>query len=119
MAIPQDSTCFNLKVNNQIWPGYYLGKGNYGVRYSSKKPETGTYLTPSKIPELNAQAGQYISVTPWPGEVDPNDYVLGSNWYSDRLEPQLFIGEQQGAKTVSKYREAFLLDWAKRWEWLM
>lgn len=118
LAIAQDSTCFTLKVNNQIWPGYYLGKGNYGVRYSSKKPERGTYVTSSKIPELDAQAGQYISVTPWPGKVNSDDYILGSNWYSDRPEPQLFIGEQQGAKTVSKHREAFLLDWAKRWKWL-
>jgi hypothetical protein len=118
LAIPQDSTCFTLEVNNQIWPGYYLGEGNYGVRYSSKKPETGTYLTTSKIPELDAHAGHYTSVTPWPGKDDPNDYILGSNWYSDRLEPQLFIEEQQGAKTVSKYRKEFLLDWAKRWEWL-
>ena len=118
LAIPQDSSCFSLKVNNQIWPGYHLGKGNYGVRYSSKKPETGTYLTTSKIPDLDDQTGQYISVTPWPGKANPDDYILGSNWYSDRPEPHLFIEDQQGAKTVSKYREAFLSDWAKRWEWL-
>jgi len=118
LDIPHDSICFTLKINNQTWPGYYLGNGNYAVRYSSKKPEKGTYLTTSKIPELDAQKGQYISVTPWPGKADPNDYILGSNWYSDRPEPQLFIEEQQGAKTVAKYREAFLLDWANRWEWL-
>lgn len=118
LDIPHDSTCFTLKVNNQIWPGYYLGKGNYSVRYSSKKPERGTYLTTSEIPELDAQTGQYISVTPWPGKVEPDDYILGSNWYSDRPDPQLFLEEQQGAKTVSKHRESFLLDWAKRWEWL-
>lgn len=118
LDIPLDSACFTLKINNQIWPGYYLGEGNYGVRYSSKKPETGSYLTKSNIPELDAQTGQYTSVTSWPGKVDPNDYILGSNWYSDRPDPQLFIEEQQGAKTVAKYREAFLMDWAKRWEWL-
>jgi hypothetical protein len=67
---------------------------------------------------LDNQAGEYISVTPWPGKADPNDYILGSNWYSDRPAPQLFIDEQKGAKTVAKYRKAFMLDWAKRWEWL-
>ena len=118
LDIPLDSACFTLQINNQIWPGYYIGEGKYAVRYSSKKPETGSYLTTSNIPELDAQAGQYISVSPWPGKANPNDYMLGSNWYSDRPEPQLFIEEQQGAKTVAKYREAFLLDWAKRWEWL-
>ena len=118
LPIPQDSSCFTLKINNQVWPGYYLGEGKYGVRYSSKKPETGTYQTTSKIPELDNQEGQYISDTPWPGNFDQDDYMLGSNWYSDRSDPNLFIEEQQGAKTVAKYREAFLLDWAKRWEWL-
>ena len=118
LPIPQNSSCFTLKINNQVWPGYYLGEGTYGVRYSSKKPETGTYLTTSKIPELDGQTGQYISVTPWPGKVAPDDFILGPNWYSDRSERHLFIEDQQGAKTVSKYRTAFLLDWAKRWEWL-
>jgi hypothetical protein len=117
LTIPQDSSCFTLEINNQTWPGYYLGEGIYGVRYSSKKPEIGTYLTASKIPELDGQAGQYISVTPWPGKVDPDDYILGSNWCSDRSEQSLFIEDQQGAKTVSKYRKEFLLDWAVRWEW--
>jgi len=118
LDIPPDSACFTLKVNNQIWPGYYTGDGNYAVRYSSKKQEKGSYLVTSNIPELNAQEGQYTSVIPWPGKVNPYDYTLGSNWYSDRPEPQLFIENQQGAKTVAKHREAFLLDWAKRWEWL-
>jgi hypothetical protein len=118
LDIPPDSACFTIKVNNQIWPGYYLGEGNYAVRYSSKKPEKGTYLTTSKIFELDGQTGEYISVTPWPGRTNPNDYILGNNWYSDRPESKLFIEEQQGAKTVAKYREAFMLDWAKRWAWL-
>jgi hypothetical protein len=118
LDIPQDSVCFTLEIYNQLWPGYYLGDGNYGVRYSSKKPEICTYLTASDIPELNGQTGQFVSITPWPGKTTPHDYQLGTNWYTDRPEPELFLGDQQGAKTVSKYREEFLMDWAKRWEWL-
>lgn len=116
--IPKDSVCFTLDVSNQIWPGHYLGDGKYAVRYSSKKPETGTYLTSSAIPELDAQTGQFVSIVPWPGSPGPDDFILGANWYSDKPEPELFLGVQQGAKTVSKHREEFLLDWAKRWEWL-
>ena len=118
LRIAKDSVCFTLEISNQIWPGYYLGNGTYGVRYSSKKPEKGTYITKSAIPELDAQTGQYISTTPWPGKPTPDDYRLGPNWYSDKKEPELYIGDQQGAKTVSKHREAFLLDWAKRWQWI-
>jgi hypothetical protein len=116
--IPADSTCFDLTISNQLWPGYYLGNGNYGVRYSSKKPETCTYLTTSKIPELNGLTGQFVSTAPWPGKPGADDYKLGSNWYGDRPEPEFFIDEQQGAKTVSKHREEYLMDWAIRWEWL-
>jgi hypothetical protein len=118
LAIAKDSVCFQFEVAKQLWPGYYLGNGNYAVRYSSKKPETGSYVTISTIPELNGQKGQYTSIVPWPGKPSPDDYLLGSNWYGDVKDSALFIGDQQGAKTIFKFREVFLLDWAKRWEWL-
>jgi hypothetical protein len=118
IAIPEDSVVFEMEIQNQTWPGYYLGDGSYGVKYSSKKPEKGSYKTSSTIAELNGLVGAYISTIPWPGKASPDDYQLGSNWYSDRLEPALFIEDQQGAKTVSKYRKEFLMDWAERWKWL-
>ncbi|GHB84736.1 nucleoside hydrolase-like domain-containing protein [Persicitalea jodogahamensis] len=118
LAIPTDSACFTLDISGQLWPGYYLGEGRYGVRYSPKQVEVGSYTTHSSISELDGQKGKYVSVAPWPGKRGPNDYVLGRNWYGDRTEPELFLGTQQGAKTVSKHREEFLMDWAKRWEWL-
>jgi len=116
--ISTDSACFTLEISNQIWPGYYLGKGIYGVRYSSKKPEMCTYVTASLIPELDGHTGQFVSTTPWPGEPNAEDYPVGPNWYSDRPEPEFFLGVQQGAKTVACHREEFLMDWAQRWEWL-
>jgi hypothetical protein len=68
---------------------------------------------------LDGQTGQFVSTTPWPGKPNANDLILGENWYTDRLEPEFFIGVQQGAKTVAKYREQYLMDWAKRWVWLV
>lgn len=116
--IDPDSSCFDLEVSGQKWPGYYLGNGVYAVRYSPKQAETATYKTYSAIPELNGLTGQYVSVAPWPGKPGPGDYLLGENWYSDRPEPSLFLGVQQGAVTVSHHRVAFLSDWAARWKWL-
>lgn len=118
LPIDPDSVCFTFTINGQTWPGYYLGNGNYGVRYSPKQAETASYTTASKITALNGQTGSYVSVAPWPGRPGPNDFELGKNWYSDRAEPKFFLGEQQGAKTIAKYREAYLQDWAKRWAWL-
>jgi hypothetical protein len=117
-TIPKDTVCFEFEAAGQKWPGYYLGDGIYGVRYSSKKPETTTYTTTSAIPELNGLKGQFVSTVPWPGIPTPDDYKLGKHWYGDRQEPELFLEQQQGARTVSKFRSEFLLDWAKRWEWL-
>jgi len=90
----------------------------YGDRYSSKSPEICTYVTSSDIPELDGQTGRFVSVAPWPGAPGPDDFILGENWYTDRPEPELFFGIQQGARTVSKHRKAYLSDWAQRWEWL-
>ncbi len=117
LTISKEFICFTLEISNQIWPGYYLGNGIYAVRYSSKKPETCTYKIASNIPELDGQSGQFVSITPWPGNPNPDDFPLGPSWYSDRQEAEYFLGVQQGAKTVSKHREEFLMDWAKRWEW--
>lgn len=117
-GIPQDSACFILETGGQQWPGFYLGKGIYSVRYSPKRAETGNYKLISRIPQLNGQTGGYVSINPWPGMPGKEDYSLGGNWYSDRSDPDLFLADQQGAKTVSKHRRAFLSDWAKRWSWL-
>lgn len=118
LNISPDSACFTLEIQKQEWPGYYLGNGVYAVRYSSKKPEVSNYIIHSKIAELDGQKGAYISTAPWPGKPSKDDYLLGKNWYGDMPNPELFLGEQQGARTVSKHREAFLTDWAKRWAWL-
>lgn len=53
---------------------------------------------------------QRYSLTPWPGKLGPDDYQLGPNWYGDRLEPALLLSGQQGDRTMSKYRDVFLLD---------
>lgn len=116
--IPQDSACFMMEIWDQVWPGYYLGNGIYGICYSPKRLETGTYHLRSSIPELDGQQGQYVSISPWPSKPGRHDFHFGEHWYSDRQEPNLFIEDQQGAKTVSSHREAFLHDWAKRWKWL-
>lgn len=118
LNVPEDSIVFEMEIQNQIWPGYYLGEGIYGAKYSSKKPEAGTYRTSSSIAELDGLEGGYTSTVPWPGKASPDDYQLGPDWYSDRKDLVLFIQDQQGAKTVSKYRKEFLLDWAERWKWL-
>lgn len=118
IRVPDDSTVFRIEIQGQVWPGYYLGEGIYGVKYAPKRAENGNYETSSEIAELDGLVGEYISTNPWPGKASSDDYKLGANWYSDRLDSELFIDDQQGAKTISKHRTAFLGDWAERWKWL-
>jgi hypothetical protein len=118
LNIPQDSACFTIEIQKQEWPGYYLGNGIYGVRYSSKKPEKSSYIIHSSISELNGLKGQYVSTAPWPGKLGKDDYILGKQWYGDLPNSELFLEDQQGARTISKFRNEYLSDWAKRWSFI-
>ncbi|WP_425235388.1 nucleoside hydrolase-like domain-containing protein [Ulvibacterium sp.] len=122
LNIPKDSTCFTMTVHagvgEQEWPGFYLGDGKYGIRYAPKASETLTYEITSKIPGFPEQKGQLVVNNDWPGAPSKSYYELGTNWYSDSSDPELFDNEWQGAKTVLKWRSDVLFDWAKRWAWL-
>ncbi|GAB3255601.1 DUF1593 domain-containing protein [Larkinella harenae] len=120
--IPADSSCFTMAVQAQMgeqkWPGHYLGNGHYVVRYSPKQTETLTYRISSSIPDFPEQTGQLVVNNTWPGKRRPEDFRLGTHWYTDRADPALFDGIKQGAQTVLKWRSTVLLDWATRWAWL-
>jgi hypothetical protein len=120
--IPVDSACFTMSVlagiGEQKWDGFYLGNGNYAIKYAPKQSEILIYTITSDIPGFPEQNGELFVDNTWPGKPRPTDYKLGSNWYSDQTAPELFDGKWQGAKTVLKWRNDALLDWAERWEWL-
>ena len=70
------------------------------------------------IPNFPLQQEKLVVDNLWPGKSNATDYKLGANWYTDKTDPQLYDGNIQGGKTVSKWRNVALSDWAKRWEWL-
>ncbi len=120
--IPKDSTCFTMTVQAEIgeqkWAGFYLGDGNYAIKYCPKQTETLSYKITSPISGFLEQSGKFVVDNIWPGKPRATDYKLGLNWYTDRAAPELFDGRQQGGRTVLKWRSDVLLDWAKRWSWL-
>ena len=117
--INEDVSCFNITIASQTWQGYYLGEGNYGVKYSPKpEPSDLTYLTTSDIPELNNLSGNFSVSDAFPGTPHQDDYIIGNNWYSDRPERSLYENHFQGAKTVRKWRKDVLVDWEQRWNCL-
>lgn len=117
-----DSTVFWMEVpygnSKQIWPGYYLGNGNYAIKYAPKQAEILRYHFTSEIPGFPKRAGELVVSNLWPGKPNEPDYLLGSNWYSDSSDPDLYDGKLQGGKTILKWRNDILMDWADRWKWL-
>ncbi|MCH5600224.1 DUF5060 domain-containing protein [Niabella ginsengisoli] len=120
--IPADSACFTMTVQAEIgeqkWDGFYLGDGNYAIRYCPKRTETLSYKINSLIPGFVEQSGQFVVDNIWPGSKRSTNYKLGDNWYTDVKNPNAFDGIWQGANTIKKWRNDALLDWAKRWSWL-
>jgi hypothetical protein len=122
IKVPADSAVFWMEVpygnSKQIWPGYYLGNGNYAINYAPKQAEILRFQITSKIPGFPAQAGELVVSNRWPGKPNDTDYLLGPNWYSDSSDPERYDGKLQGGKTILKWRNEVLTDWAARWEWL-
>ncbi len=120
--IPADSVCFWMMTTYknivQEWSGYYLGKGEYAIKYIPKQAELINFKFTSNIPDFPIQEGKLVVINQWPGKPHSTDYLLGDNWYTDKANPQLYDGKIQGGKTILKWRRDILLDWAKRWEWL-
>ncbi len=120
--IPPNKICFWMEVpygkSVQKWPGYYLGNGDYVIRYIPKKAETLNYKFTSEIQELNGLEGSIVIENRWPGEKHESDYLLGNNWYSDKSDKSFYDGKLQGGKTIQKWRADVLMDWAERWSWL-
>lgn len=110
--------CFEMKIDKQMWEGYYMGKGEYMCVYSPKEMNTLTYETVSDIPAMNGLTGAFVVNDLWPGYHSETDLPLGNNWYSDKEARELYYKDLQGFKTTSIWREKVLADWAVRWSWL-
>lgn len=113
-----DQPCFSVEIDKQQFAGYYEGQGTYRVRFVPKAVGRWSYQLHSKIPELNGLSGAFTSVSPWPGSPAKDNIVPLNTWWSDKLAAGDFAGNHQGARTIQRFREAFLLDWATRWAWL-
>lgn len=120
--IASDSICFWMEIpyenTIQKWPGYYLGNGDYSLKYVPKKSEVIKYRFTSSITEIDGQKGEIVVDNLWPGKRHTTDYRLGANWYTDHSAPNLYDGKIQGGKTILKWKSYILADWAKRWGWL-
>ena len=110
--------CITLSIANQNWQGYYLGNGNYVVKYSTYKTGTQPYTITSDIKGFPCQQGFITIDNTFPGKHRDTDYKVGSQWWSDKTDPTLFHDHNQGAATIFKFRKTIMEDWGKRCQWL-
>ena len=117
-AMPINRPCIVLTVDKQKWNGYYLGNGDYMVRYSTYKTGTMDYTITAEIDGFPTQKGSFTVDNVYPGRHRATDYVVGDNWYVDRADASLYWSGCQGAQTVFKWRDAVMEDWGRRCQWL-
>lgn len=102
-----------LLIENQILPGFIDPTGALRFRISPKSAKGWTYTLRSAVPGLNGKTGAFTSFLTPPDAVQ-RPWSRTPNWWTDNPAPELQEGDQQGAKTVNRWRENFLRDFAAR-----
>ena len=104
-----------LQVDNQSVKGYFAEDNTVRFRFCPKSDKTFHFEISSNIPELNGKSGGVTAFIPPPNLAEqPSEKY--PNWWTDDPNPDLAEGAHIGAKTVSKWREEFLKDFAGRME---
>ncbi len=103
----------HLVIENQALVGHFDGEGAVRFRFSPKDAKTYRYTLRSNAPALDGLTGAITAVSPSPDlalQPDP----ARPQWWTDDPSPELAEGVHHGARTVSRWREAFLRDFAGR-----
>lgn len=112
--IPATATA-NLVMDNQQFPGFADEHGVWHFILSPKDAKIWRYVLKSSVASLDGLAGSFTSYWPAPEQASKPSSRYPS-WWTDDPNPALAEGGHQGAKTVSKWREDFLRDFAQRME---
>jgi hypothetical protein len=103
----------HLIVENQALPGYFGGDGKVKFRFSPKSAKTFDFKIESNINSLNGKTGSITACIP-SADLAGQLPVNFPYWWTDNPNPEFAEGEHIGAKTVSRWREDFLKDFAGR-----
>lgn len=102
-----------LQIDGQAFAGYPDDNGTWRFLFSPKEAKTWRYRIDSNHPGLDGETGGFTSVMPAPGKArQPSSRY--PNWWTDDPAPEFSEGQHQGARTVSRWREDFLRDFAAR-----
>lgn len=102
-----------LVVEKQEFMGFQAADGAWHFLFSPKDARMFSYRIASNHPGLDGQTGAFTSVLPAPARAktpSPRD----PHWWIDDPDPRWRESNEQGAKTVSRWRAEFLRDFAAR-----
>ena len=115
-TLPERIEAF-LDVTNQSLPGFVAEDRTIRFRFSPKASGRYAFKVRSTSPELDGIKGGITAVTPSP-EVAQKPSSTHPNWWTDNPSLQFIEDGHIGAKTVSRWREDFLRDFAERLQML-
>lgn len=104
-----------LVVDRQEFPGFANNDGVWHFLFSPKEAKRWEFAIRSSDPRLDGQTGGFTSYWPAPAQAaQPSPRY--PNWWTDDPDPAASEGVWQGAKSVSRWRNDFLRDFAERME---
>ena len=102
-----------LVVENQSLIGHTPGDGTMRFRFCPKAAKAYSFTIRSNVLTLNGKKGGITAFVP-PSEAARRPSSQLPNWWTDDPSEDVAEGEHVGAKTVSRWREHFLRDFAAR-----
>jgi hypothetical protein len=102
-----------LVVENQKLPGHTPGDGTMRFRFCPKAAKRYGFKVESNMPALDGKTGGITAYIPSPDMAQRPSAEL-PNWWTDDPALDVAVGPHSGAKTVSRWREDFLGDFAQR-----
>jgi hypothetical protein len=102
-----------LQVDNQSLAGHAPGDGTMRFRFSPKAAKSYEFRIQSNVPSLDGKTGGITAIAP-PPDASLQPAAAHPNWWTDNPSPDVAEGDHMGAKTVNRWREDFLRDFAQR-----
>jgi len=103
----------HLLIENQESTGAVHWDAMMHLRFAPKDAKTYGYTIHSNVPALDGKAGALTSLRPAP-DAAQNPSPRLPHWWTDDPALEVAEGPHLGARTVSRWREDFLRDFAAR-----
>lgn len=102
-----------LRITNQVLEGHPDDAGNLRFRFCPRDPVRYRYEVRSNAPGLDGRTGEITAEAP-PPERARQPSARHPHWWTDDPSAAEAEGIHHGARTVSRWREEFLRDFAAR-----